>query len=453
VFRFSEGTLTRLLKTAWPSPAQDVTVEVAKEFEQSGRPPWYSDRMTLKATSKTRRHNVVIVMMESIRAQSSTVNVPRPPTMPFLKHLADEGLMVEDMNAVAPRTAAAWMAVLGGQYPLANGDTAGWAAANEKVPRIRTLPSALRDAGYATSFFTPTDMEFQSDPEIIRSFNFEEVQTEPDLTTPGQERPTYFGIADESMVKPILAWTAAQVQEKRPFFTAVMTNVGHHDFQTPSTWKKIRFEGVEDPARQNYYNCLRYIDGVLSQLMEGYRRLGVLDDTIFLFVGDHGVMLDEHHAKQSFNSVYQESLRVPAVVYAPGLPLRGTRVKGARQQIDIVPTIAELLGYTIEGARLPGRSLLQPVAVDRELFFTSSIDWSALGSRRGPRKYIYTLDGSPMEAFDLDKDPGESTPLNVPDAESAQAQARMLKWRAQSELSMFARPDPSAGLDAPWLRN
>jgi len=453
LLRHTEGTLIALAKTAAPSVARDVQTKVEREFDRAGKPRWHSAHMAVGETDVTKRRNVVIVMLESVRAVSTTLHTPALRTTPFLKRLASESLVVQDMTAVIPRTAAAWMAVLGGQYPLANESTMRWAEENRKVPRIRSLPSILRDAGYATSFFTPTDLHFQSDVDVIGSFNFEFVRTERDLAPPGAERITYFGVADELMVQPILDWTAVQAQARRPFFTAIMTNVGHHDFKTPSTWPMIRFEGVSDPDLQAYYNCLRYIDGVLSTLIEGYRRLGVLDDTIFVFVGDHGQMFDEHDAKHTYNAVYQEGLHVPAMIYAPGLGLAAGTVRGPRQQIDILPTVLDLLGYRIEGAELPGQSLLQPVEADRKLFYTSSIDWSFLTARRGPRKYIYSFDRQPMEVFDLDRDPGELKALrNVDPEELATMKREMLEWRAHAQLSMLARPSNGSNPSSPWMR-
>jgi arylsulfatase A-like enzyme len=219
-----------------------------------------------------------------------------------------------------------------------------------------------------------------------------------------------------------------------------MTNVGHHDFRTPASWQKVRFEGVSNPQLEAYYNCLRYVDGVLRQLVDGYRELGLLEDTVFVFVGDHGQMFDEHNARQTYNAVYQEGLHVPALIYAPGMPLVPRVVKGARLQVDILPTIAELLGYRIEGAQLPGVSLLQPVAADRRLFFSSSIDWTFLAARRGSRKYIYSFDRKPMEVFDLERDPDEAHPLQIGKQELAQVRREMLEWRMQTTLSMMAKP-------------
>lgn len=142
--RFSEGTLVAFSKTALTSPSLAAEENVARDFEREGRPKWYSANMKLVATDKTVKKNVVIVMMESVRASSTTMYDPKLPTMPYLKQLASKGMLVQDMSAVIPRTAGAWMAILGGQYPLTNEGTASWSPANAKIPRIRGLAGALR---------------------------------------------------------------------------------------------------------------------------------------------------------------------------------------------------------------------------------------------------------------------------------------------------------------------
>jgi len=437
MLRYTEGTLITLAQAGSPALVQAVKAELAPAHGQTQQPRWHGADMQLRETAHTRRRNVVIVMLESVRAKSTTLHEPRLPTMPVLQQLANEGLMIEDMTAVIPRTTAAWIALLAGQYPLANEGIGNWVAASDGAPRIRSLPSMLRDAGYATSFFTPTYLTFQNDVAVVDALGFEVVRTERDLAPPGTERVTYFGVADELMVKPILDWTAAQAEAKRPFFTAIMTNVGHHDFRTPPGWQKMPFDGVHDPALASYYNCLRYIDGVLASLMDGYRRLGVLDETIFVIVGDHGQMFNEHNARQTYDALYQEGLHVPAVIFAPGMGLPPGRVHGPRQQIDVLPTIVELLGFQLEGAALPGLSLLAPVPARRTLHYASSIDWSFLSLRRGSRKYIYSFDRRPMEVFDLATDPGEMAPLKDVDAdELTQAAREMIAWRLQAEHAL-----------------
>jgi phosphoglycerol transferase MdoB-like AlkP superfamily enzyme len=234
LLRHAEGTLITLAKTAAPTLTHDVQLKVAKEFERTGRPRWHSAQMSVRDTERTERKNVVVVMLESMRAESTTIYAPTLPTTPFLSYLASDSLVVEDMTAVIPRTAAAWVAILGGQYPLANEGTQNWARENRDKPRIRSLPSVLREAGYATGFFTPTDLHFQSDLDVVDIFNFEFIQTEKELTRPGAERVTYFGIADEWMVQPILDWTAIQVQAKRPFSGTITSRRPRRGGSSPS---------------------------------------------------------------------------------------------------------------------------------------------------------------------------------------------------------------------------
>lgn len=454
--RKTEGTLIGLVKTMAASPSEEVRAKVFRDYETNKQARWYSAGMKLVETDRTRRKNVVIVMIESMRAVSTTLHSPQLPTTPFLHQLAGKGLVVEDLNAVIPRTAAAWTAILAGQYPLTNEGTAVWSAEKKKdfAPRLRALPGALRDAGYATSFFTPTHIRLLQDSEVLESLGFESIFTETELTPPGTPPVNYFGAPDEVLIKPVLDWTAAQRDSGRPFMTAIMTNVGHHAYETPATWKKIEFEGVTRPALEDYYNCLRYIDSVIASLMQGYERLGVFDDTIFVFVGDHGQMFGEHGLKQTFNAIYQEGVHVPAFIYAPGLLDRPGRIEGPRQQIDIVPTIVELLGYGMEGARLPGVSLLQPVEPDRKLYFGSSIEWTFLALRQGQRKYLYSYDRSPIDVFDLTQDPTESHPLkHVSAAELAAARQEMLEWKAHVELSMYGRPSQTYRPARSWVTN
>ncbi|WHZ10606.1 MAG: hypothetical protein OJF60_001045 [Burkholderiaceae bacterium] len=450
----TQGVLLGLADTAKTAAADEAAAKVDQAFDATRQPPWHGAGMTIAATDRTRRMNVVIVMMESMRYESTTLGNPTLDTTPFLKQLAANGLVADDMSAVIPRTAAAWVAIQAGLYPLTNGATAKWAALNAKIPRLRGLPALLHGQGYATSFFTPTELNFQSDQEVIRSLGFDKISTEKDITYPGAERPTYFGVSDELMVEPLLKWTAAQVQAHRPFMTAIMTNVGHHDYRTPSTWKKIDFPGVSNPSLESYYNCLRYIDTVLSNLMQGYQRLGVLNDTIFMFLGDHGQLFGEHGVKQSFNAIYQDGVRIPMLIYAPGLDLKPGVIHGPRQQIDVLPTVLDMLGYRLDGGRLPGISMLDPVDPDRKLFFSSSIEWSALGMRDGRFKYIYHFGRKPMEVYDLASDPDEEHPLqDIRKKQIAQAQQDMLQWQAAAELSLDARPADPSNPSGPWLKN
>lgn len=449
VERHTEGVVSALVRTMKPSPADEIRARAYEEYGRTGQARWNSSSMKLTPTGSTHKRNIVIVMMESVRAVSTTLHSPEIATTPFLKQLAEKGAQVEDMNAVIPRTAAAWVAVLTGQYPVTNEGTAIWAEERKKAaPVLRGLPTTLHELGYATSYFATTVREIFNDTELLEALGFDSIVTGKDLMQPGMKNANYFGLADEVMVSPIMEWTAAQKKAGRPFMTTIMTNVGHHDYTTPDSWEKIKFEGVNDPVLTSYYNCLRYIDSVMEKLMQGYAELGVLDETVFVFLGDHGQIFGEHGLKQSFNAIYEQGVRVPAILYAPGLIAPNGRIGGSRQQIDIVPTLIELLGYRLEDVKLPGTSLLSPVDPNRRLYFSSSVEWTFLGARQGRRKYIYSFDRYPMEVYDLETDPTEAHALkDVDPRELADIRKDMLEWKVNAELAMYGVPGNAHSTD------
>lgn len=450
--RHTEGTVIAFLRTTVSSASRVAALRVEHEFEADRQPPWHSIDMTLKPTAKSRKTNVVVVMLESVRAVSTTVHEPSLPTTPFLQKLSKDSLMVEDMSVVYPRTNGAWMAILSGQYPLTIEGVSRWTAENRRQQRIHALPYLLGEQGYATAFFTPTDLNFIDEIEVVRALEFEHIVSEPELKKDGDKRANYLGGADESMIDPILEWSAAQQKAGRPFLTAIMTNVGHHPYKTPDTWRRVQFPGVTDERLNDYYNCLLYIDGFLEQLIRGYSERGMRDNTVFIILGDHGQSFGEHGLHQVFNGLYQEGVQTPALIYAPGMPgLKGV-IRGARQQIDVFPTVLDLLGYEAQNGRMPGVSLLMPPDADRKLFMSTSMGGSALAARHGSLKYIYRYDRHPMEAFDLATDPTESRALVLPEKQVDLMKQEMLEWKAKSELSMYARRDLGDTVASTWLR-
>jgi arylsulfatase A-like enzyme len=349
--------------------------------------------------------NVVIVMLESVRASATSVYAPALHTTPYLAELANSSLVVDQMYAVIPRTSAAWVAILQGLVPSTNSALMTWAIRQATASDSPSLPRLLRPHGYRSAFFVPTHLNYENEGQIIRNMGFDQVVSLDHFK--GVQRVNYFGVEDRHLLGPVMDWVDQADRDHQPFVLSIMTNVGHHKYDVPQTWPHRTYSPSSDPDFNNYLNCVAYIDNFLRELMAGLATRRVLDSSVVLIVGDHGEAFGEHGARQHAMSLYEESLHVPMLIHAPRLYPRGGRVGGVRQQIDIVPTVAELLGLQMTGARLPGSSLLQPVPADRRLYFSSILEDVALGLRVGSHKYIYNFGRTPTEAYELDSDPAE----------------------------------------------
>ena len=75
---------------------------------------------------------------------------------------------------------------------------------------------------------------------------------------------------------------------------------------------------VEDDKLNRYLNSVRYLDFFLKNLIEQYKKLGLYENTIFIIFGDHGEGFGEHGRYVHEDNPYEESLKIPLIIHAPG---------------------------------------------------------------------------------------------------------------------------------------
>ena len=87
------------------------------------------------------------------------------------------------------------------------------------------------------------------------------------------------------------------------------------------------------------------------------------------------------------------------------------RAEGNASQVDILPTVVEMLGYEVEAGEYPGYSLLRPLPEDRTVMSNCITNRKCMASVKGDEKYIYHFGDRPDEFFDLSQDPFEQRNL------------------------------------------
>ena len=367
--------------------------------------------------------DVIVILLESTRADVTTVYTPELQTTPVLAKFAEDAMVFDLALAVMPHTSKALVATLCGTTP--NPDI----TINEAGPRgiaRRCLASLLGERGYHTAYFQTASGFFEHRYSLTKNMGYEHFVSHEKIERGDFEQPNYFGLEDLAMIGPSERWLANVPKDERVFMT-YLTLMPHHDYRVPTGWSKEW--GAKDETIDRYRSAVNYLDKVVEEVLALLERQGRRKDAVILIVGDHGEAFGEHGRFQHDNVLYQEALHIPLVLSGPDIPAE--RVARPVSQLDILPTLVHHAGFDLVGGRYPGWRLDIPwerKEMRRMFAFCwyknrcgAVIDW--------PRKYIYNFDASPPELYDLREDPEEKNNLyEANQAEGLDKQKALMKW-------------------------
>src|SRR5215212_2582829 len=360
---------------------------------------------SLASTSGTKKKNVVLVHLESARARSVTPYNQGLQTTPFLNDLAKESLVTERAHVIVPRSSKGSTAVNCGVEPALY-------AGPEYEPGVIPAPCLarlLKEQGYRTTWFQSL-WDWGDDSMLAGNFGYEEFYPSQSMNAEGFQVTNTFGYEDDIMLEPSERWLRTYGQDG-PFLAQYFTGTGHYGYEcVPNRYGYEHFSDDEEYDR--YLNCLRYLDHFVENLFDQYKRLGLYENTIFVLYGDHGEGFESERGRSMHgDTIWEEGLHVPLIIHAPGWFEGGERAKGLSSEIDILPTVVEMLGFEVGGGEYPGYSLLHPLPEDRTVMSNCITNRRCMASVKGHEKYIYHYDDRPEEFFDLSKDPLEKTNL------------------------------------------
>jgi len=171
----------------------------------------------------------------------------------------------------------------------------------------------------------------------------------------------------------------------------------------PVAWgpREVRFlQGLYDGE-------IAFFDSQLGKLVEQLRQRRLLERTILVVLSDHGESFLEHGSVRHCGSVYESEVRTPLLVRLPR-QRHGERLAGVVENVDLVPTLVDLLGLPVEGQGFEGRSLLPRLngkAGGERFAFAMMNRWRAVADDR--YKLVTELGTGRWQLFDLQRDPVE----------------------------------------------
>ena len=414
------------------------------------------------------RPNVLLVVIDTLRADHLACYGYGRPTSPVLDGLAARGVLFEQAYAQSSWTKPSTASLITGRSPTEH-QTLSEAA---RLPDTElTIAERLRSRGYRTAMLS-------ANPWITPEYGFDQGADEfvsiyderfarvtllmqglrsISALTGGRlrlyNRIKYLVLGelsttarDTRLVDDALAWLARR--PPKPFFLYVHMMSPHHPYDPPPPFDRFVPDRAHAPVRNHprksyrffeqgdplppaaladlvarYDGDVLYADTELGRLLDGLDRLGLRGSTAILVTADHGEEFFEHRNWGHGQSLYNELIRVPLILDAPGGGTRGQRVSIPVSHADVVPTVLALAGAP-RADGLVGRDLLaadgaasEPPALSELLYRYGE----ARSLVRRDQKLIVTEQGErrASELFDLASDPGEDRPLVATDPRAA----------------------------------
>ena len=441
VFLLKESLSPAEAGTKAPFLRAPVSTLVATELEQSRleeaaknarvRHPLANAR--LRPTPRTRRRHVALIHLESTRERSVTPYAGDIGTMPYLATLARNSLLIERAYTTIPHTTQAITSVNSGLYPSPVTDLVE--AEPGGIP-ARCLAELLSEQGYKSAWFQSAEQTFENRPQLVQNFGYQHFQAYESMNLRGFERANYLGYEDDIMLKSSRAWLEENASS--PTLVTYLGVTPHDNYLPIYRYGRKKFSSREMLNR--YLNNVCYDDFWVKNIIEQYKRLGLYEESIFIIYGDHGEAFGEHGVYHHDGVIWEEGLRIPLIVHDPQGFDGGERLPGPAHQLDLAPTIVDMLGYEVVDGEYPGRTLLS-LPEDRTMFFGCRPDLLSAARIQGQQKYVYHYGNRPEEYYDLKKDPLEKNNLisKVSRRELDRFRSELLAWHAEATAA-YAQP-------------
>lgn len=370
----------------WAKRLTPITagVLVAAGFATGGARRFMSHtRLSDAAAAPPGAPNVILLILDTVRAANLSIYGYSRPTSPTLERVAARGVVFDHAFSTASWTAPSHASMMTGRW----GGESRADYLSPMDPTAPTLAEALSRHGYATGAFIantgyasyqvgfdrgfahyedlPVDL-----PQVLWSTTLARTRFARKIQEAFRERAwwkirgaiTDFDLRIDNELEArrqhaaeiadhFLAWRGRV--SSGPYFAMLNLMDAHAPYNPPDGFS-TRF-GDGGRALDRYDGGIAYADSVLGSLLDRLERMGDLENTIIVVTADHGEQWGEHGLDSHGNSLYLPLLHVPLIVAGTSAVPAGQRVAPLVSLRDLPATILELA--RVSGHQLPGQSL------------------------------------------------------------------------------------------------
>lgn len=303
------------------------------------------------ATGETRM-NIVLITTDDEGTQLGCYGDPFADT-PNIDELAEQGVLFKQAFVTHASCSPSRSSILTGLYPHQNGQIG---LTDEHMEyRIKdgipNLPALLKEAGYYNGILGKLHVK----PVDAFPFDFKWAMGNPLATRDVREVARQAGLfLKQRDDRPFFLYVN-YFDPHRPFDADMhqFKGIPEHPYQ-PDDIKPFPFLGIDSPVIREevaaYYNGVKRADVGLGMLFDQLKEAGVYDNTLIIFVGDHGPPF-----VRAKTTAYEAGLGVPLVVRWPGVSQEKLQTEAFTSTVDLMPTILDAVG--LESPPVAGRSL------------------------------------------------------------------------------------------------
>ena len=396
---------------------------------------YVTDFSFLKRTPESPIKNLIIIFLESTRNDVHPFNYTSyfathflypeakkdKNITPFLEKIMNRSIFSTNAKAICSVTIKAQLAALCSMFTYPGNYNIEY---KMKFYKICLAELLKKYANMSTAYIHPST-DYANHRDQLERMGFEKIIFGDDYATgiygpPLKKWINIMGYEDGPFRKIMMDWIDEQLEKNQNFFLTYGSSVTHTDFETPSSWPKKNLVKVK--ICNQYINAVRYMDNFLEQIFEDFKARNLLENTLFVILGDHGLACGENGVWFIPEITYETQYSIPMMFYTENKMWRKRfppkMTLNQWHDIDLLPSILDSLRFngTYEEFNdeylYEGQSVLRQSYKSQVQFSFSSPGFHAVIMREGKRKVVLPGIGHPKESiFDLYENEHEDHPL------------------------------------------
>ncbi len=371
--------------------------------------------------SESKRPNVVLMIIDTLRADALSCYGQEERTSPYIDILASQGVLFDNVVAQAPHTEPSIPSILTGLYPHEHGRMLREGRHNADQPKYmgsenlpdnhQTLSEYLQNEGYYTAGVYNNIVLSERYGFARGLYRYIDHAESAGINDPWKRIavPTAgFGIDETIRI-------LERIPENVPFHLFVHLLDPHYPYTPPDEWNARIRRSEKTIDHDAYLSEVAYVDAQIGRLCRALRDRNVWDDTLIVIASDHGEEFVNPYDRPVGHgrTLFQTQLRVPLIFFWPDRIKGDRRVLQMVEAVDILPTILDLvdieLTRDISGESLAGLIDGEPKTHKKQYVFAEAI---RRGEERkailsGEYKLVYFTDSDRRMLYHLNLDPNE----------------------------------------------